>query len=394
MKKLVSILLLVVFLITLFVTSVSGVENAKTISDGIVKWQLQNIPVDPTYTQLDPILDWASFSVARSWCAGYEDYLDYINSAVSASFDDMSLNDFARIGIAVGAARGDVKDVGGYNLIKIISEYDFTSEVHTAPLSYSLIAMNSNDYDIENKQAIENEIVDILLNSQRADGGFNFSLSMENDNSWTIDGDVDTTGMVLQGLAHYKDRADVTAAINDALAFIKLNQLASGGFGAWGESADSTSQVITALCTLEINPLGEEYTKDGNTMLSALESFVNPDGGIAGYDGKSNYMSSYQALCALNSYIRFSSGKPSLYDFRHLEDIDIIETTTKPPQVEEVEETFTQTVQLENTEPEADITKPYPNPDIPQLGDTSIKYAVVLTLMSIAVLALKKGEKK
>nr|MCR5485436.1 hypothetical protein [Clostridiales bacterium] len=102
---------------------------------------------------------------------------------------------------------------------------------------------------------------------------------------------------------------------------IKTKQLDSAGFGDWGESAESASQVIMGLCCIGIDPCSSEFKKGENTMLTNLSTFINEDGGARCYDGTSNIMTGYQMLCALASYSRFTKGMPGVYDMSRQDEV-------------------------------------------------------------------------
>ena len=152
--------------------------------------------------------------------------------------------------------------------------------------------------------------------------------------------------MTLQALAPYQnsthvftvtDKATgttvertVSEAIELALGALSACQMENGGFGDDGESSESASQVIIALCALGIDPASDaRFVKRGGSVLDALLRFAKPDGGFAhtlekGADG-SNAMAGEQALGALTAYMRFKDGLHSLYDLRGEADAETAE---------------------------------------------------------------------
>ena len=152
--------------------------------------------------------------------------------------------------------------------------------------------------------------------------------------------------MTLQALAPYQnsthvftvtDKATgttvertVSEAIELALGALPACQMENGGFGDDGESSESASQVIIALCALGIDPASDaRFVKRGGSVLDALLRFAKPDGGFAhtlekGADG-SNAMAGEQALGALTAYMRFKDGLHSLYDLRGEADAETAE---------------------------------------------------------------------
>lgn len=132
---------------------------------------------------------------------------------------------------------------------------------HPATLAWSMIALDMAEANYDEEDAI-----DALLDEQNRDGGF------------TSRPDVDTTAMVITALANHKDIDGVEDAIDEALEFIKSNQLDSGGFPFMGsDNPYSISCVIQGLIANEIDPLSEEWQENGNSMLDALLDFKEDD---------------------------------------------------------------------------------------------------------------------
>lgn len=330
LKKLVPLAMIVTILFSSFGIASSAaqtdVDSAKAIVSKIADWQVKNAPVDVSSTEIDGNIDWVAFASARNDLTKNVNYLTYINGVVEENFTKLSLTDFARITLAVGASGGDARAIGGRDLISGISSADLNLQTYTAGISYSLIALQSKDYG---NQQVKDELLQILLSAQRTDGGFNYLIKIDPSDTYSTAGDVDSTAMVLQAIAPYSKDAKVAGVITKAIAFVKAGQKDTGGFGgAWGDSADTTAQALTALCELGINPLSDEYIKSGKTILDAIKAYQSEDGGIKGFDGKSNVISSYQMLYALNAYIRYAGNSIGLFNFNDV-------TTTEKPTSQE-----------------------------------------------------------
>ena len=108
---------------------------------------------------------------------------------------------------------------------------------------FALLAMDAGGYQApEGARYTRETIIEAIISAQGEDGGF----------SLTGDAlDADITAMALQALAPYADgQAEV---IDRALAALSAAQCADGGFASWGaENAESTAQVVMALCALGI----------------------------------------------------------------------------------------------------------------------------------------------
>lgn len=292
--------------------------DRERVADGAAEWLLEKVPVDPQDTELDNAADWTAIVLSRGGYEGYADYPTYLDGAVKANFAQMYLSDYARAALAAGASGGDARNVGGHDLIEAIAKTDFTQELYTDGVSYALLAADSMDYDFpaDSRQAM----IDALCKAQRADGGFNYLLSVNPDDIYSVDGSVDTTGPVLAALTPYQADKEVAVVIEKALSFLKASQNPeTAGFGFMGsDSAETISMAVIGLTALKIDPCGPDFVKNGKTMIDALLTFVNPDGGMKTWDGNSNIITTYQALSALEAYARFAKGEAAFYDFSDL----------------------------------------------------------------------------
>ena len=150
-------------------------------------------------------------------------------------------------------------------------------------------------------------IVKALLELRKVDGG------------WAITGnmsDADATAMTLQALAPHADDPGVKAAAEAAVRLLSERQLADGGFSSYGvENAESTAQVIIALCALGIDPFADaRFIKNGAALLDALEGFRLADGSFSHEKGGAySESATAQAFLALTAYQRFQAGRGSLY---------------------------------------------------------------------------------
>ena len=319
MKKSVKIISLLLSLVMVFGISVSA-YSAEEMSESVTAWLEKNITVEEAAkeSKIDSYLDWTVFATARSGCESYaQAYRDYIGSAVSANSASFYLSDYARISLAVMSVGLNPKDIGGVNLLDAIVNTDYSAEVYTGGLFYALIALDAADYAEEAQQ----KILDVILASQREDGGFNSYVKADPTAYWTVSGDPDSTGMALQALAAYSETDKVKSAIEKAVAFAKAAQLDDSGYGSWGTSAESTAQILMGLCAVGIDPLGADFTKGANNMLTSLSSFINADGGARCWDGSSNIMTSYQLLMAVEAYERFTENEEGLYELSVLDEI-------------------------------------------------------------------------
>ena len=327
-------------------------EDIAWYMDGIVSWCAGRLGVSEdailsTRTAeyaAEGGLDWYALYMYR---AGYEsDYAAYgsaLEDAVSQKYqengglDRVRASEWHRTGLAATACGGDALAFGtnaAGETINLVADgvYDRgkTEDLGAQGingLTWGLLLLDSRGYAVPAGAADTREtILTRILSAQSAERGF--SLSGEGVSA-------DLTAMTLQALAPYQnsthtftvtDKATgttvertVSEAIELALGALSACQMENGGFGDDGESSESASQVIIALCALGIDPATDaRFVKRGGSVLDALLRFAKPDGGFAhtlekGADG-SNAMAGEQALGALTAYMRFKDGLHSLYD--------------------------------------------------------------------------------
>ena len=176
---------------------------------------------------------------------------------------------------------------------------------------YALLALDSRDYPMPQNaaastQATRQLYVDAILAAQLANGGWSFMGE---------DADPDLTSMALQALAKYREQSSVRPAVDRALVCLSAMQNADGGFSSWGsENAESCAQVLLALNALDLGTDDSRFAKNGHSVLDALLTYQNADGGFCHErGGETNLMASEQAVCALASLVRAERGESSFY---------------------------------------------------------------------------------
>ncbi len=151
------------------------------------------------------------------------------------------------------------------------------------------------------------EVVEALLDLQLADGG------------WAVSGavsDADVTAMVVQALAPHRQSADVKAAIDQAVTCLSHMQLDTGDYASYGVPCpESTAQVLTALCALNIDGLTDaRFIKSGATLLDGMARYRLEDGSFSHtLGGASNRTATMQVFLAMTAYQRYQDGQSALY---------------------------------------------------------------------------------
>ena len=242
----------------------------------------------------------------------------YVKS-LDGVMDEYNSTAYSKAIIALTSVGVDASDVEGFNLLQGISDLDFiTFQGVNGPI-WALIALDSNAaYTVpENAEAktptTRDGLVKALLDAQGKDGGWSL-MGMPDDK-----GTVDLTAMALTALSPYADGKqypEVPEAVERGLAFLSEAQLADGGFdGGSGETSESASQVVIALCSLGIDPgTDERFAKGGTSVLDNLIGFQGSTGAFAHELGSpANDVASDQACEALVAVYRLRAGLSPLY---------------------------------------------------------------------------------
>lgn len=286
--------------------------------------------------------DWIAIPVGRYFYSdnwqGYlnalEDYVTTTYAEKNGKLDNAKSTEWHRIALAVAALDGDPTSFGTYQGKKINLLADGVYNCSFTPWSqgvngaiWGLLALDCKNYEVPAGAKYDRgDLIDYIINAELTGGGFNLQ---EDDN---IAADPDITGMALQALAPYYNDAnypEVKPAVDSALAVLSTLQNENGGYNSWGtENPESTVQVLTALCSLGIDPVNDQrFVKNGKTMLDGLKKFYNStDGGFihsfeddpeneTSFAGVTNGMATQQVAYGLIAYSRFVNGETSLYDY-------------------------------------------------------------------------------
>ena len=277
--------------------------------------------------------EWAVLGLARSGYSVPKDYFDtyyanvekYVKSCKGV-LHDRKYTEYSRVILALTAIGRDPSNVAGYNLLTPLGDFEKTIWQGLNGPIWALIALDSGNYTIPKNttaktQSTRQLFVDEILNRQQKDGG------------WTLDdtgdSDPDMTAMVLQALAKYQDQSAVKAATDKALTFLSKAQDRNGGFASWGTvNAESTAQVIVALCELGISLDDSRFVKNGHGLIENLLTFRQSNGSFThtldSAEGN-NQMATEQCFYALVAADRAENGKSSLYRMN-----DVVKNTAKP----------------------------------------------------------------
>lgn len=328
MKKCRLSLLLILIMLMSSVSSVYALVDETTLDEAI-----KDI-ADYIYNEVDnPQVgsvggEWAVIGLARSGHEIPEEYYQKYYATVEnyvktldGNLHNKKYTEYSRLIVALTSIGKDPTNVAGYNLLTALGDYEKTIFQGLNGPIWALIALDSGNYNIPQNpeaktQATRDMYIQYILDCQLYDGGWSLFGGTPSAVSADDVSDPDITGMALQALAKYQDRADVKKAIEGALACMSEKQNEIGGFSSWGtENSESCVQIIVALAELGIPLDDARFVKNGNTLLDNLMTYyVAGNGFLHTIDGSgSNQMASEQAFYGLVAAQRMRDGKNSLY---------------------------------------------------------------------------------
>ncbi len=258
--------------------------------------------------------EWAVLGLARGGCgdaAWFEIYFDNLVAYVQAQSGVLharKYTEYARVVLALTAIGKDPRDVGGYDLLAPLGDFERVTFQGLNGAVFALLALDAGGYAVPaapagQTQATREGYLAEILTYAVPGGGF----ALDEDAA----ADVDITAMALCALAPYCNDAAVRNAARDAFLWLAAAQGADGDYG----SAESNAQVLIALAAYGIAPTDARFVKNGSSTLDALRMYAVPGGGYchATGDAEANPMASEQALLALAAVTRQAAGESGLY---------------------------------------------------------------------------------
>ena len=379
LKKRIATLAAIILVFALCAQTVFAAD-VTAVKDKTAAWlqNPENTQFDYTETAFaDSLIDWTVFTLARDFREIPNEYPAYIGAAVQNSFDTLYPSDMARIILSVTACGLDAKNIGGHDLLEALAGVDYSTQIYLSSLVFPLLAMNfKSDFAFDG--ATKETIVQTILDAQQLDGGWSYC--SEDLYGYGIYTDPDSTAMALQALAPYARNAEVLAAADRAFAYLQAQQGETGAVLSYGApSAESTAQVILALCAWGENPETADFTVNGNTLVDGICAFVRDNGGALNYADVEDPLTTYQVMQALEAVERYRNGKPTVFTYD--ESPAPIEL---PPANDDI--------LPENQTPTQVVTQP--EVAIPKTGGNSLCSGAVLLACSAAVVLFtrKKDE--
>lgn len=354
-------------------------------------------PADNNYVPGD---EWLVLTKSRMGLFSSKEADGYL-AELAKSFETAppkNATDFAKYTLVLTALGKDPAKWNGVDLTAALSDFDFAVKQGINGAAYSLLALDSKNYDIpsadEGKtQNTREKMISFLLDAQLKDGG------------WTFFGDnyePDMTGIVIQALApYYSKNGDVKQAVDKAVALLSEKQNDDGTYTSYGEpNSENSSQVIIALSALGIDAdKDERFVKNGRSALDGLKAFYISDDKRFSHslNGEKNALSTMQAYEALCSYKRFLNKQTSFYDMTDVkaagEEISKTESSERTSSLPEQSSKLSSSAG--NSSTAAGTNTSVSGTPIVATGDNS--YGAVIAVMivsSAAVLALIRKRSK
>ncbi|WP_282804438.1 prenyltransferase/squalene oxidase repeat-containing protein [Clostridium tetani] len=280
--------------------------------------------------------EWSILCLARGNYPVPKDYYDKYHKNVVKEVQNakgdlhrVKYTEHSRLILGLTSIGREVKDVGGYNQLEKLADYNTVIRQGINGPIFALIALDTHNYEIPivdnvKVQTTRDMLVQYILDKEIKKG-------KENAGGWALYGetpDPDITAMAIQGLTpYYKGNPEVKAAVDRAISWLSSAQKDDGGYSSWGSiNSESIAQVVVALTGLGINPhTDSRFIKKGNSAIDALLTFADPKGGFmhvkpggntngGAAAGVIDGMATDQGTYALIAYDRFVNNKNRLYD--------------------------------------------------------------------------------
>ncbi|MDR0886858.1 MAG: hypothetical protein LBN22_11030, partial [Clostridiales Family XIII bacterium] len=283
---------------------------------------LDSLDAYQTSTAKNPTFgnEWIVLALARNGAISddyTQKYLENLVTTLKESDGVLSTSkytEYARVIIALSALGIDAHDVGGYDLLANLYDYDKVVKQGVNGAAYALIALDAASTATKvstlsvketQTQSLKNKLIQFILDKQLSDGGWSLGSPKS---------DPDTTSMVLQALTPYisTDKKIKNTVDKAILTLSGLQNSKTAGYG----TCESDAQVMTALNTLKI-PLNDvRFAKNGKTLYDDLMTYYIPSQGAFKHtlSGKANGIATEQANYALVSLYRALTGAKPLYD--------------------------------------------------------------------------------
>lgn len=150
--------------------------------------------------------------------------------------------------------------------------------------------------NVVNELGYAMHLVPGVLDLQFSSGGFAFSPQFGTD--------VDTTAIIILALQPYIQMPNVSTSLNNALNYIRSNQVSDGGFASWGSEAstESTALSLAAIVAMGQNPFTWNVNGELNsTPVHSLIGRMLYNGAFKGWQGTQDLHATSQGFFGLSA---------------------------------------------------------------------------------------------
>lgn len=253
------------------------------------------------------------YSIPAGYLEGYYDRVEAYVKECQGILSDRKNTEYARLSLALTAMGKDPRDVAGYDLLAPLGDKTGTLRQGINGPIWALIALDAGAYPMPTApegglQATREGYVEEILSRQGTDRGWRFGTAGR--------ADPDLTAMALMALSGYQDQQAVKEAVERGVDCLAEIQDPQGGYTSFGSpNAESTAQVVMALCSLGISVKDARFAKNGHTLLDVLLSYQQEDGSFQHtQEGLgSQQMATEQGFLALTALLRQEQGKTGLF---------------------------------------------------------------------------------
>lgn len=264
--------------------------------------------------------EWEVIGLARSDLNIDKSYFEkYQNNVVNTLVEKNGVlstakyTEYSRVILSLTSIGSDVTNVGSYNLLSYLSDFNKVKRQGINGPIWALIALDSNNYEIPTNENPSNQttrenLIEYIISKELSNGG------------WALIGnapDPDITAMAVTSLAkYYNSNEEVKKSVDRGITALTKMQNSSGEFSSFGTvNSESTSQVIVALCSLGINPdTDKRFIKNGKSLVDILLSYYVGNGFSHTKGSNYNQMATEQCFYGLVAYYRLCNNKNFLYN--------------------------------------------------------------------------------
>ena len=181
MRKILSLALILACLLALTVPAAAAKEpDLQALVDGSAKYMLSAVP-KPDHADVGG--EWAVLGLARcgytvpdGYFEGYYGKLVTYVKECEGVLHERKYTDYSRVVITLSALGIDARDVGGYDLLKPLGDYDKTIWQGLNGPIWALIALDSANYPVPRNEEAETQAtrqmyIDCILSEELNEGG-------------------------------------------------------------------------------------------------------------------------------------------------------------------------------------------------------------------------------